>query len=89
MKIKLFVWTVAYFFVVNTMAISIALTTDNDLQTTFDKPDLIGWFGGLLSYLGKLLTFQIEGFHPFMSFFLFYIPVLLMLGIIIEWIRGN
>lgn len=88
MKVKMFVWTIAYFFIVNTVAISVALTSDNELKTTFSQPEVFGWFGGLLNYFGKLLTFQIEGFDPFMSFFLFYIPVLLILGIIIEWIRG-
>ena len=89
MKSKLFVWIVAYLFIVNTVAISIAIETDNELQRSFSSNiDLFGFFGSLLNYLGKLLTFNIEGFNPFMSFFIIYIPVLLLVAIIIEWIRG-
>jgi hypothetical protein len=89
MKIKLFVWTIAYFFTVNTMAVSVAISTDNDLQTSFSKPSLIEWFFGLLEYFGKLLSFQIEGFNPLVAFFIFYIPVLIVMGVVVEWIRGN
>lgn len=89
MKIKLFVWVVAYFMVINTVAVSIAIETDNELQQTFTgNIDIWDFFENLLGYFGKLITFNIEGFDPLVSFFIFYIPVLIIVAIIIEWIRG-
>ena len=94
MRAKLVAVIVLYFFIVNALAISLAYTADNELEQTFSNPgegvgSFISFIGELGNYFFKLMTFQISGINQFVSFMIFYVPVIMLVVIIAEMIRGN
>lgn len=94
MRAKLVGIIVLYFFILNALAISLAFSTSNELQQTFSNPgeDVSSFFsfiGELGNYFFKLMTFQIDGINPFVAFMIFYVPVIMLVVIIAEMIRGN
>lgn len=94
MRAKLVAIIVLYFFILNALAISLAFSTSNELQQTFSNPgedvsSFFGFIGELGNYFFKLMTFQIDGINPFVAFMIFYVPVIMLVVIIAEMIRGN
>lgn len=94
MRAKLVAIIVLYFFILNALAISLAYSTSNELQQTFSNPgenvsSFFSFIGELGNYFFKLMTFQIDGINPFVAFMIFYVPVIMLVVIIAEMIRGN
>lgn len=95
-KSKFAILIVAYFFVMNTIAMSLSYVGSNpDLQGSFDNPaNSSGLIPGLDfarslgNYFYQLMTFQIEGLNPAIVFMIFYIPILALVIMIAELIRG-
>ena len=94
MRAKLVGIIVLYFFILNALAVSLAFSTSNELQQTFSNPgkdvsSFVSFIGELGNYFFKLMTFQIDGINPFVAFMIFYVPVIMLVVIIAEMIRGN
>lgn len=89
-KAPFVLWLIVYMFVMNMITFSLSYSTNNEFQGNFSKPGNIFDFAGqVYNYLFKLTTFSVSGVDPIISFFIFYLPVLAIIIIIVEIVRGN
>ena len=95
-KSKFIMVLIGYFFVMNTITMSLSYVQDTlNLEGNFENPtsgnDLIpglSFAKSLGDYFYQLMTFQIEGLNPAIVFLVFYLPIIAIAILVYELIRG-